>query len=175
MNEYVWMNEWYFRPRFCAVRLYWAEDNLRQWQEFWYEPCSSCRISRSTCWPAVQRATTVTRTVTWTFCYCLDNTIIIGQNLLYILFFLDRIDRNIWRKIGGKPSTLCQNMPCKNIAVVDKNVGPYCSKYLALSDRLSPTSAEYKSHNSPNYISLPSPNPIAFLSANTLDAGGTLC
>ena len=23
-----WMNEWYLRPLFCTIRLYWAGDNL---------------------------------------------------------------------------------------------------------------------------------------------------
>ena len=31
------------------------------WDEFWHESCPWCRIDRSTCWPAVQRATTVPR------------------------------------------------------------------------------------------------------------------
>ena len=55
------MNEWCFRPRFCTVRLYWAGDNLGEWDEFCYEPCPWCRIKRSTCWSAVHRATTVPR------------------------------------------------------------------------------------------------------------------
>ena len=26
-----WMNDWCYRPRFCTVRLYWAGDNLGEW------------------------------------------------------------------------------------------------------------------------------------------------
>ena len=54
-------NDWCFSPRFCTVRLNWAGDNLGEWHEFCYEPCPWYRIDRSTCWPAVQRATTVPR------------------------------------------------------------------------------------------------------------------
>ena len=56
-----WMNEWYFRVLFCILRLYKAVNNLGQWDEFYYESCNWCRINCSTCWPAVQQATTVPR------------------------------------------------------------------------------------------------------------------
>ena len=57
----VW-KEWCFRTWFSTVRLYWARDNLGEWVKVWYESCPRCRIDyRSTCWPAVQRATTELR------------------------------------------------------------------------------------------------------------------
>ena len=56
------MNEWHFSPQFCTVKLYWAGDNLGKWDEFCDESCLWCRNDRSTCWPAVQHATTVLRT-----------------------------------------------------------------------------------------------------------------
>ena len=46
-------------PRLFTVRIYWAEDNLGEWDEFCYESCPWRRIDHSTCWPVVQRATTV--------------------------------------------------------------------------------------------------------------------
>ena len=55
------LNEWCFKPRFCTVNLHCAGDNLGEWDEFCYESCSWGRIDRSTCWPVVQRATTVPR------------------------------------------------------------------------------------------------------------------
>ena len=45
----------------ALVRLYWAGDNLSKCDEFCYESCPWCRIDRSACWPAFQRATTVPR------------------------------------------------------------------------------------------------------------------
>ena len=53
--------EWCFRPRFCTVRLYWTGDDPGEWDEFCYEACHWRKIDRSTCWPGVQRATTVPR------------------------------------------------------------------------------------------------------------------
>ena len=55
------MNVWCFRTRLCTVRLYWARDNLGEWGVFCDESHPWHRIDRSTCWPAVQRATTVHR------------------------------------------------------------------------------------------------------------------
>ena len=46
--------EWCFRP-------YWARDNLGECDEFCCESCPWRRFDRSTCWPAVQHATTVPR------------------------------------------------------------------------------------------------------------------
>ena len=43
------------------VELYWAGDNLSEWDVFCYESCPWCRIDRVTCWPAFQIATTVPR------------------------------------------------------------------------------------------------------------------
>ena len=43
----------------ALLRPYWAEDNLGEWDEFYYESCPRRRIDSSTCWPAVHRATTV--------------------------------------------------------------------------------------------------------------------
>ena len=40
-----------------ALRLYLTGDNLGECDEFCNESCPWCRIDRSTCWPAVQRAT----------------------------------------------------------------------------------------------------------------------
>ena len=37
-------NGWCFRPQSCTVRLYWADDNLGYWDEFYYESCPWCRI-----------------------------------------------------------------------------------------------------------------------------------
>ena len=34
-DEMKW-NDWVFRPRFCTVRLCWAEDNLGEWDDFFY-------------------------------------------------------------------------------------------------------------------------------------------
>ena len=42
----------------ALLRLYWARDNLGEWDEFCYESCPWPRINRSTCWPAVQHCTT---------------------------------------------------------------------------------------------------------------------
>ena len=55
------MNDWCLRPRFCTVKAILAGDNLGEFDEFCYEPCPWSRTDRSTCWPAVQRATTVSR------------------------------------------------------------------------------------------------------------------
>ena len=57
-QEMKW-NEWCFRPRFCTVRIYWAGD-VGEW-DIIYESCPWRRIDRSTCRPAVQRATIVLR------------------------------------------------------------------------------------------------------------------
>ena len=57
-TKWKW-NYWRFRPRFCTVRLNCAGDNLGEWDEFCCESWPRRRIDRSTCWPAVQRATTV--------------------------------------------------------------------------------------------------------------------
>ena len=43
------------------VRLYWAGTNLGEWDKLCYESRPWCRVDRSTCWPAVQHATTVPR------------------------------------------------------------------------------------------------------------------
>ena len=43
------------------VMLYWARDNLGEWDEFCYISCPWCRINCSTCWPTFQHATTVPR------------------------------------------------------------------------------------------------------------------
>ena len=51
------MNEWCLRPRLCTVRLNWAGDKLGD--ELCYKSCPWRRIDLSTCWPAVQCATTV--------------------------------------------------------------------------------------------------------------------
>ena len=42
----------------ALLRLYWAGDNMGERDEFCYELCPWREIDRSTCWPAVQRATT---------------------------------------------------------------------------------------------------------------------
>ena len=54
-----WMNEWCFRPRFCTCKtiLGWGQPGLMGWISLWIMPW--CSINRSTCWPAVQCATTV--------------------------------------------------------------------------------------------------------------------
>ena len=44
-----------------GYRPYWAGDKLG-WDEFCDETCPWCGIDRSTCWPAVQRASTEVRT-----------------------------------------------------------------------------------------------------------------
>ena len=59
-NEMKW-NDWCFRPRFFTVRLYWAGDNLGEWDGFCYKSCPWRRTDRLTCWPVVQHATTVPR------------------------------------------------------------------------------------------------------------------
>ena len=41
--------------------IYWAEENLGEWDECCYETCPWCRIDHSTCWPAVHHATTELR------------------------------------------------------------------------------------------------------------------
>ena len=58
------INEWCVRPRFCIVRLYWVDGQpgLMRWILTWIMPW--CRIDRLTCWPAVQRTTTVPWTPT---------------------------------------------------------------------------------------------------------------
>ena len=53
-------NECCFRPRLCTVRFNWAGDNLG-WILLWIMPLVQV-LNRSTCWPAVQHATTVLRT-----------------------------------------------------------------------------------------------------------------
>ena len=45
-------NIWCFRPRFCAVRLYWAVDYIGYYGILLW-------INHSSCWPAVQHAITV--------------------------------------------------------------------------------------------------------------------
>ena len=60
----VLLYKWYdgcFKPRCCTVRLYWAKDNLGYRDEFWYESCPRFRMDHLTCWPAVQRTTSVPR------------------------------------------------------------------------------------------------------------------
>ena len=54
-------SDWCLRPWFCTVRLYWAWDNLGEWDEFCYESYLWYRIDYSTFWPVVQRTTTVPR------------------------------------------------------------------------------------------------------------------
>ena len=45
LNPALWLhqrrrqNEWCFRPQFCSVKLYWAGNNLGEWDEFCYESC----------------------------------------------------------------------------------------------------------------------------------------
>ena len=56
----IW-NEWCSMQRIWTVWLYWAGKNLGKWDEFCFESCPWYRIDLSTCWPAVQRATTVPR------------------------------------------------------------------------------------------------------------------
>ena len=45
------MNEWHFRPRFCAVRLYWASDNLKAEMNFGINH-SPGAVHQLTCSPA---------------------------------------------------------------------------------------------------------------------------
>ena len=45
----------------ALLKLYWAGDNQGEWDDFCYESCPWSRIDRSTCWSAVQCATTVPR------------------------------------------------------------------------------------------------------------------
>ena len=59
----VGMNELCFRPRFCTVKLYWAGEKIGEWDEFCYESFPWYRIDRLTCWPTVQRITTMTSVV----------------------------------------------------------------------------------------------------------------
>ena len=56
MNDWCWGHD-----SALLIRIYWAGDNLCEWDEFCYESCNWRRIDRSTCWPAVLRATTVPR------------------------------------------------------------------------------------------------------------------
>ena len=42
----------------ALLQLFWAGDNLDEWDEFCYESCPWRGIDHSTCWQAVQRATT---------------------------------------------------------------------------------------------------------------------
>ena len=59
--QHVW-NQWMIVALghdSALLRLYWAGENLDEWDEFCYESCPWRRIDHSTCWPAVQRATTV--------------------------------------------------------------------------------------------------------------------
>ena len=55
------MNDWCLRPRLCTVRPHWTGDNLGIRDEFRYESCPWRTIDCMTYWPAVQRATTVSR------------------------------------------------------------------------------------------------------------------
>ena len=60
----LWYNKWLIGVLghdSALLRLYWAGDNLGECDEICYEPCPWHRIDRSTCWLAVQRATTVPR------------------------------------------------------------------------------------------------------------------
>ena len=77
-------NDWCFRPWFCTVRLYWARDNLGEWDEFCYESCPCYRIHCSTCWPAVQCATTLPQTPL--------NT----RNCFFIKYFLSMYSFGLW-------------------------------------------------------------------------------
>ena len=52
--------EW-FLGHDSIVGLYWVGDNLGEWDEFCYESFPWRRIDRATCWPVVQRGTTVPR------------------------------------------------------------------------------------------------------------------
>ena len=73
----------------AMLRLYWAGDNLGEWDEFCYESWPWCRIDRSTFWPAVQRATTVKRippnSVSRWFLDSLKNLYCIWLESVYIL------------------------------------------------------------------------------------------
>ena len=57
-NTHTWMVHC-FRPRFLHWKavLGWGQPRLMRW--IWYASCPRCRINCWTCWPAVQRATTV--------------------------------------------------------------------------------------------------------------------
>ena len=60
----MWFNiivTWCFRPRFSTVKAILGRRQPGRMRWIFYEPCPWCRIDRSTCWPAVQRATTVPR------------------------------------------------------------------------------------------------------------------
>ena len=58
---YEWMNDCRLGQDSALLRLYWAGNNLGEWDKFCYKSCLWHRIDRSTCWPAVQRATTLPR------------------------------------------------------------------------------------------------------------------
>ena len=57
-SDYETKNDCFFLGHDSPLlRLYWAGD--KEWDGFYYEPCPWRRIDRSSCWLAVQRATTV--------------------------------------------------------------------------------------------------------------------
>ena len=58
----VWMNDCCFRSRFCTVKaiLGQGQPGLMRWILLWI--MLLVKIDRSTCWPAVQRDSTVPRT-----------------------------------------------------------------------------------------------------------------
>ena len=47
-GRWQWMNDWYFRPRSAILMLYWAGDNLGEWDEFWYEHNNISHLLRLT-------------------------------------------------------------------------------------------------------------------------------
>ena len=88
-------NDWCFRPRFYTVRLYWAGDNLGEWDESCYESCPWCRIDHSTCWPVVQRATNVPQMPPHTCMYYIYVCVYIN---IYIYTHTEREREREWER-----------------------------------------------------------------------------
>ena len=59
--HYIKQNILCLRPRFSTVKRNQDGYNLGLWDEFGYQTLPKCRIDISTCWPAVQHASTVLR------------------------------------------------------------------------------------------------------------------
>ena len=73
-QQMEWMNDWFLSHDSAMLRLHWAGDNMGEWDDLCYEWCS-WRIDRSTCWPAVQRATTAPQMPPMNgHCMCISTT-----------------------------------------------------------------------------------------------------
>ena len=128
------------------VRLYRAGDNLGKCDEFYYESCPWCSIDCSTCWPAVQRPTTVSRVTDaphtvaewwWLIDWLIDNDDDDNYNRVQLIFLLKYYECKICLYLLASSSIVYISTREFNILFIVTQLS--LNKYCLTEKHMSPT------------------------------------